>query len=181
MQKLHVRYDIFETILECNGTVKLKRYATDVTNVIPFVAYDLTISPLCYLAAEGNIYSFLKYFIIATSGIAMTVISSSFNKDFLEYIMEDSKRKKSEFVNLLKHINIETDDALIEQIYMLYQEYCLSKEFGMQPARNRYYKIPLLDEGKTTIIREEHILGTKDYYISKEDPPKKKVLSPSFS
>lgn len=83
----------------------------------------------------------------------------------------------------LYRLNILTDLNLINKSYAYHTEYkIVDGEKGIPVLKqNKYIMLPVYENGEESevSILQEHIIGTKTYELSQEEPPKKLKFAPN--
>lgn len=183
--KLTINYDLIKRIQEAKGEFVLQRcIERTFTDGLP-----------TFLISNSLILTMGMLANIETKTISETLILSNlggigFYLGGQLLIIEKLKKQiaKLELLELslkLKEINVSTSYDLLLDTELYHTEYKLRNDENKFKGiiQNKYFDIPTYNDGKieTTSVRQEHILGSKQYVLSTGSPNKQKVLKPAFN
>jgi hypothetical protein len=176
--KLSIKFDMLRRIEEAKGQFKLQNTMLDnveygvklftvyvVLNTIFGRTIDYTLSHSAMWT--GVVYSF-------KAGLSH-ILNSTINSQFIAF---------SEIFQLsleLNKINVSTDVELMADAEEYHREYKIVFNEGIIPKilQNKYILVPTYAEGeiKETSVLQEHIIGSKKYFLSKGSPAKQYKLA----
>lgn len=166
--KIKVNYDLFEKMALGRRGYTLKMC------VLPSVFYDCIFTTVNYLAGDSPeelLTYFISYFAVSTTlnvVLCKTIWGTDEKKEFhLSRLQKD-----------LRTINVSTSRENLLNSYKYKTEYKIGtyKSFAPQIIQKKYIMVPLSEEDEESIL-QEHIIGTNEYELSKDEPKKEYKLS----
>lgn len=183
--KLTINYDLIKRIQEAKGEFVLQRcIERTFTDGLP--TFLISNSLILTMGMLANI----EPRIISETLIRANLGGIGFYLGSELLILEKFKKQLAELELLklsllLKDINVSTSYDLLLDTELYHTEYKLGNDENKFKGiiQNKYFDIPTYNDGKieTTSVKQEHILGSKQYVLSTGSPNKQKVLKPAFN
>ncbi len=171
--KVHINYDLMETITEAKKGFSLEKGCKRALLAVGIV--DISMLPYTdinsYVGSLELAISTLAGFGAATATDYVCAAIFKYQKFALEDLYD--------LLTDLKLINISTNMDLLLESEKYKTEYKLQRNRIPRLHKTEYINIKTYD--KIVSIMQEHIVGTNDYYLSRGKPARKKALKLAFN
>ena len=177
--KLKINYDLLEKVEESKKGFSLSR---DMKTVGAFTFFNIaTVYPFTIAEENGlkEILIRIPFLILfhSTFRILPNLLLANLNKEI-------ANGKLDKLAINLQSLNINTNRDLLLNTYKYKTTYKLQKTSKFIPyiKREKYLMIPINDTYKDEVsVLEEHIIGTREYELSKGEPQKVIKLAKQFA
>lgn len=190
--KLLINYDFFNAIKNVNEKTHplkiIRNEKTKYTLAFPvYLSAILIVGQNQKLSVQDIIIPMLRgYGTLLSLDFIFETIAQKFSPSQMDLYALKSSEKLKELVILLKEINVRTnyDKLLTSELY--YKTCNIEYNDGKLPdvVSKKYIYVPSYGfdgNEKTTSILQEHVIGTKEYVLSQDEPDKeyRRVLAKS--
>ncbi len=190
--KIITDFDFCNAVKDVNGNILLfkvvrnnqKRYA----HLFPiYSAIALICKQYADLDAREVISIIIRTYgyLISIETIAQMIVKI-LNQDHLDAYTEKSIRNLKRLVTLLERINVSTNYEKLLESELYTKKYSLDTEDRTIPAimSKKYIYVPAYGydgEEKTVSILQEHVIGSKEFILSQDEPDReyRRVLAKS--
>lgn len=176
--KIKINYDLLDKIAEAKTGFSLDR---NTRHILPRVTLASAIYSLLNIT-DPKLFDKLLYIVplfFTFYALPTTIDNAIMLKKFKELSIQELKTLSM----LLSDINIKTHYKLLLDSYKYKTEYEINFSESKIPyvKQDKYINVPVYNDGEIIEVSlvQEHIIGSKKYYLSYGSP--KKVLKPAFS
>lgn len=191
MKKLEINYDFIDKIYESEGKYKIKRFInnnkfTDAV-IAGFVTKDIILGATGVLSPEQTVVKVSSY--LATMSVILLLLES-INQKLKERLTGKTQEERAEeelrkLALQLNNLNISVNLDDLKEAVIYHKKYRLRKDGKPGVIRERYIEVPVSDSNNinrdSASIKEEHVMGSRNYVLSLDTPKKQMVYRKAFS
>ena len=173
--KIIVNYDLIDKVREAKTGFSLHKYIKVVGLVngmtVPAMLLGAQIGGMPIIEMTDEILRNFLYSLWCNLGISFS---------FSFYRKEMSMEQLRELSAKLRNVCIETDSEMLKGTYKYDVEYKVNFEsFPPKIVQEKYMMVPVNNDwgNNERSVKQEHVIGTRDYALSYGEPEKKKSYS----
>ena len=187
MRKIEINYDFIEKIGESEGKFNLKRFVKK--NPIYTSCYSITLIGVVVDAMSGVIppeQAAEKISTLILSGIAFGFALNLVDRNRFHGLVylsneEAADAELMELLSLFSSIGINIRMKDFKESYVYNKNYKLRTDGKVGIIRERYIYVPTKNNFKDISIKEEHVIGSRQYVLSMDTPKKQVAYKPVFN
>ena len=190
--KIITDFDFCNAIKDVNGNILLFKVVRNnqrhYASLFPiYTAVALIVKQYAHLDAREVISIIISsYGYCLSIDMIAQIVVQILNQDHLDAYTEKSIRNLKRLVALLERINVSTNYEKLLESELYTKKYCFDTEDRTIPAimSKKYIYVPAYGydgEEKTVSILQEHVIGSKEFILSQDEPDReyRRVLAKS--
>lgn len=188
MRKIRINYDFFDKIKETQGKCKIRRWIKNNkfqdAIIVTFTVKDIVEACLGIDSIPQTIMDIATYYTllaIALSALELlknNIIEKNTGKTQEDYAYDELNNLTA----LLNSINVDINIKELMNAEMYHKKYKLAMEGKPGIIRERYFEIETDNNNydRPISLKEEHLMGSKNYELTVASPPKKRVFKLAY-